>query len=200
MNSTEDTYWILDWDQVICLASAPRTTIIDRLAADGPMSVDDLARVIGMKQTAVYHHIHKLEAVGLVLATDRRLLPGARKPQTLYSTPAPRMRMAAALGRKELRSGVTRCASAVLRQADRDFAEGFNLMPVHDGPKRDHGFGRQIARPSPEALEKINKHINAIVELMWQSNTDTGQPIAVSWAISPLSDETNPKSKEGQMR
>ncbi|MEE2526136.1 helix-turn-helix domain-containing protein [Hyphobacterium sp. HN65] len=200
MSTTEDTYWILEWEQVMCLASAPRTTIIDRLAADGPMSVDDLSRVIGMKQTAVYHHIHKLEAVGLVVATDRRLLPGARKPQTLYATPAPRMRMARALGRKELRGGVTRCASAVLRQADREFADGFNLSPVHDGSDRNHGFGRQIARPSPEALEKINAHLNAIVELMWQSNTETGQPIAVSWAISPVSDDTNPKSKKGQLR
>lgn len=200
MTRSDDEYWILDPEEIQCLASAPRMTIVDRLAADGPMSVDDLARVIGMKQTAVYHHIHKLEAVGLVRASERRLLPGARKPQILYATPAPRMRMAAALGRRELRHGVVRCAGAVLRQADRDFAEGFTFDPVHDGPQRNHGFLRLIGRPTPETLERINAHLAAIHELLWQPDGQVGPPIALSWAMAPVSDETNPKSKEGTLR
>jgi DNA-binding transcriptional ArsR family regulator len=200
MTPPDDSYWILDPDQILCLASAPRMTIVDRLAADGPMSVDDLARVIGMKQTAVYHHIHKLEAVGLVRATDRRLLPGARKPQRLYATPAPHMRMSRALGEKRLRHGVVRCAGAALRQADRDFSEGFAFNPVHEGRERNHGFFRLIGRPGPETLEKINTHLNAIHDLLAQSEDRNGPPIALSWAMAPVSDDTNPKSKEGQLR
>jgi DNA-binding transcriptional ArsR family regulator len=200
MNPPDETYWILDPAQIACLASAPRMTIVDRLAADGPMSVDDLARVIGMKQTAVYHHIHKLEAVGLVQTAERRLMPGARKPQTLYTTPAPRMRLAKALSEKNHRDGMKRCAAAVLRQAERDFAEGFANGGVHDGAGRNHGFFRLIARPSPVALAEINDHLQAIADILWRSNTDTGEPVAVSWALAPLSDDTNPKSEEGQIR
>ncbi|WP_421787188.1 ArsR/SmtB family transcription factor [Hyphobacterium sp.] len=200
MTPTGDSYWILDPEQIQCLASAPRMTIVDRLAADGPMSVDDLARVIGMKQTAVYHHIHKLEAVGLVRATDRRLLPGARKPQFLYATPAPRMRMSSALSQRHLRQGVVRCAGAALRQADRDFSEGFAHRPVHDGADRNHGFFRLIGRPDATTLEKINGHLTAIHELLAQSDNRNGSPIALSWAMAPVSDDTNPKSKEGTLR
>ena len=200
MHPPLESYWILDPAQIACLASAPRMTIIDRLAADGPLSVDDLARVIGMKQTAVYHHIHKLEAVGLVHASERRFMPGARKPQTLYATPAPRMRLAKALQAQQHQAGVKRCAAAMLRQAERDFAEGFDHEAVHEGAQRNHGFFRLIARPSPAAMAEINDHLDAIADILWRSNTDTGEPVALSWAMAPLSDETDPRSEEGQKR
>jgi len=197
MTSPSETYWVLDPKQITCLASAPRQTIVDRLAADGPMSVDDLGRVIGMKQTAVYHHIHKLAAVGLVHPTERRFMPGARKPQILYSTPAPRMRLAKALGMKEHQAGTKRCTAAMLRQAERDFSEGFDHGAIHEGEDRNHGFLRLIARPDAAALAEINTHLDAIADILWRSNTDTGAPIALSWAMAPLSDETDPRSEEG---
>jgi len=200
LNTPSETYWILEPAQIACLASAPRQTIVDRLAADGPLSVDDLARVIGMKQTAVYHHIHKLDAVGLVRRAERRLMPGARKPQILYATPAPRMRLARALEEPRLQSRVTRCASAMLRQSDRDFTEGFRHDARHEGETRNHGFFRLIARPSPEALEEINEHLNAIADILWRANSKTGAPVAVSWAMAPLSDDTDPRAEEGQIR
>lgn len=200
MPSTDETYWILDPEQISCLASAPRMTIIDRLAADGPMSVDDLARVIGMKQTAMYHHVHKLESVGLIQAAERRLMPGARKPQTLYTTPAPRMRLARALNQKQHRETLKRCAAAVLRQAERDFADGFALGGIHEGPERNHGFFRLIARPDAAAQAEINEHLQAIADILWRSNTQTGAPVALSWAMAPLSDDTDPRTQEGPTR
>ena len=197
MASPSEEFWILDPAQIACLASAPRQTIIDRLAADGPLSVDDLARVIGMKQTAVYHHIHKLEAVDLVHQAERRLMPGARKPQILYTTPAPRMRLARALGIERLQRGTKRCAGAMLRQAERDFSEGFDHGAIHDGADRNHGFFRLIARPDAEALAEINEHLHAIGEILWRSNTKSGAPVALSWALAPLSDESDPRNKKG---
>jgi DNA-binding transcriptional ArsR family regulator len=198
MTPPAEEFWILDPAQIACLASAPRQTIVDRLAADGPLSVDDLARVIGMKQTAVYHHIHKLEAVGLVHPSDRRLMPGARKPQILYATPAPRMRLARALGIERLQRGTKRCAGAMLRQAERDFAEGFDNGATHDGDDRNHGFFRLIARPDAAALAEINEHLHAIGEILWRSNSSSGAPIALSWTLAPLSDESDPRTSKGK--
>ena len=54
--------------------------------------------------------------------------------------------------------------------------------------------------PGEATGAEINDHLQAIADILWRSNTDTGEPVAVSWALAPLSDDTNPKSEEGQIR
>ena len=182
-----DTYWILSPDQIEVIASAVRMTLVDRLAADGPMSPEELAHAAALKPTAVYHHIKKLHAVGLVEIHGHRRQPGAKKPQTLYKTPAPRMRLIRAFRNPKNREQVSHAAAALLRQAERDFASAFEDSRVlAEGPQRNHGFFRVAARPDADGLKQINAHLEAIGEILWASNDPKNPPLALSWAIAPL--------------
>jgi len=64
-NAAPATYWIDRPEQIRALASPLRHEIGDRLAANGPMTIAALARALGRRPTAIYHHVKKLEAVGL---------------------------------------------------------------------------------------------------------------------------------------
>jgi len=184
-----DHYWVLREDQIDCLSSAVRMTLIDRLAVDGPMSAEEIARAISLKPTAVYHHLAKLTRCGLVLEAGKRTLPGAKKPQILYRTPAPKMRLMGALNTPELAPRVLGCVTATLRQADRDFAAGLNMGSAQtDGAQRNLGFFRLAARPNAATLEAINDHLWAIAELMWQAGDEGGPPISLAWSMAPLPD------------
>lgn len=77
-------YWILDRKQIQCLSSSRRQDMVDRLAGDGPLSVRELARAIGMKPSAIYHHLEQLLAVGLVIESGHRTVN--RRQEKLYAT------------------------------------------------------------------------------------------------------------------
>lgn len=193
-----DIYWILDPEQMVCLASATRTTLLDRLAVDGPMCPEDLANAAALKPTAVYHHVKKLLAVGLVEVAGQRRMPGAKKPQTLYKTPAPKMRMLRAFGDRANATRLSNNAAAILRQAERDFADAFTMDDLHsEGAKRNHGFFRLAARPDAETLAAINSHLDAITDLLWSANTEDGRPMALAWALAPLHETRTTPSTNG---
>ncbi|MEE2566855.1 helix-turn-helix domain-containing protein [Hyphobacterium marinum] len=193
-----DTYWILDPDQMVCLASATRMTLLDRLAVDGPMCPEDLAYAAALKPTAVYHHVKKLLAVGLVEIAGQRRMPGAKKPQTLYRTPAPKMRLLRAFGDPANATRLSNTAMAILRQAERDVADAFSMADTHaEGPERNHGFFRLAARPDAATLAAINDHLDAIADLLWSSNAENGRPVSLAWALAPLPETRNAGSTNG---
>lgn len=192
-----DTYWILDPEQIECLASSVRMTLIDRLVADGPLPADELARRVGLRPTAIYHHLTKLAETGLVVETGSRRAPGAKKPQIIYATPKPRMRMLRAFGDPANADALTRCTAAILRQAQRDFAAGFgNDAARAGGPQRNHGFSRLTARPDADTLARINAHLDAIHDLLWQANDPDQPALSLAWVIAPQDTPSNQSEGE----
>ena len=179
-----DAYWILKRDQVQALASAMRMDIIDHLASAGPQSIKSLARDLGVKPSALYHHINRLLGVGLILEAGTQV--ENRKSEKLYRTPSPRMRLKQALDESTLDTEVNKVVDAVARQANRDFYNGRNAPAVQtDGKARNLGFYRALNRPSPGNLEKINQKLDEIAELLWDDQDD-GQPqISLSWIMAP---------------
>src|SRR5689334_10101526 len=100
------TYWILERRQIACLASPRRQDILDRLVATGPCSVREFCAAVGLAPSAAYHHLRRLEAVGLVVEAGTRVVN--RRTERLYAPRAPRMRLARALGRAPVRAEVHR--------------------------------------------------------------------------------------------
>ena len=179
-----DAYWVLKRDQVQALASAMRMDMVDHLASAGPQSIKSLAADLGVKPSALYHHINKLLSVGLILEAGTQV--ENRKSEKLYRTPSPRMRLKRALDETALNTEVNKVADALARQANRDFHNGRGTKAARtDGPGRNLGFYRAMNRPSPENLEKINQKLDEIAELLWEDQDD-GQPqISLSWIMAP---------------
>jgi predicted ArsR family transcriptional regulator len=183
--ATPATYWIDRPEQIRALASPIRHEIGDRLAALGPMTIAALAQILGRRPTAIYHHVKKLEAVGLVRAREETGERG--RPAVLYETVAPRMRLARAGRLPRNRRPLARAGAAAATQAARDYAAGFQVPHwALAGPGRNHWFFRVVAAPSAARLKRINALFDELAELVWEPDPKPGPTISVAWFLSPL--------------
>jgi DNA-binding transcriptional ArsR family regulator len=181
----DKTYWIMERAQIAALTSPRRLDIGDALAASGPLSVRALAAQIGAKPSALYHHLAKLIEVGLVEEAGTRTVN--RKRETLYATPAPRMRLIRALAEGKHREKMDEIVAALTRQMERDFRAAGRLPGRNaEGERRNYGFFRLLARPGPEDLAAINAKLQEIAEILWTSKDPEADPICFAWVMAPL--------------
>jgi DNA-binding transcriptional ArsR family regulator len=177
------------------MVSARRHDIVDRLVASGPMSVKDLARSIGAQPSALYHHVKQLVGHGLVVEAGHRV--ENRKREQLYATPAPRVRLFRAMQERRNAPVFKRIVGSLGRQMERDFRRGIASPRARtEGPSRNLMVMRLVAAPSATTLRKINEHLAAISELMWQSDGDGGELVAFAGALTPAGREP-PRRKRG---
>jgi predicted ArsR family transcriptional regulator len=188
------TYWIERPEQIAAVTSPLRLQLMDLAAALGPLSARDLARAAGKRPTAIYHHLQRLEAVGLLVA---RRESGARgRPALLYSSVAPRMRLSRAALHPENRPALVRAGRSVAGQAARDYAAGFRGSPWEtEGPGRNHWFFRVVSAPSPARLKRINALLDELAELAWTPDPTPGPSMSIAWFLAPLTERGKRRSK-----
>jgi DNA-binding transcriptional ArsR family regulator len=183
-SGSEEPLWVLRRDQLLCLTSAVRMDLVDQLAGRGPMSIRELAVVVGMQPSALYHHLKKLLAVDLVLECGTRVVN--RKSEKIYKTPSRRIRLRRALEDPANAEVMRDFVEALCRQAERDFAAGQAAGGrAAPGPDRNLGFFRLIARPSPDALTRLNALLEEAAEIFWEDPDPSQPPIALTWVIAP---------------
>src|SRR5689334_11251531 len=181
------SYWIERPEQIKALASPLRHEIGDRLAAQGPMTVRELAAALGMRPTAVYHHVQALERVGLVQPAGERRERG--RPATTYATPAPLMRLARAARQPRNRKPLAKAGAAAATQAGRDYDQGFAAPHwTIEGGGRNHWFFRVVSAPSKARLARINALLDELATLVWTPDPHPGPPISVAWFLAPLAE------------
>lgn len=180
-----ETYQITDPDQLQAVASPRRQDIVDRLAAYGPLSIRELAAHVGARPTALYHHMTRLIAVGLVLEAGTRVW--RRRREQLYQTFAPRMRFSEAMLEPGNLAVMSDIVAAQTRQMARDF-EAAQTSPVRltEGQGRNHTFYRLVGRPTPAQLARINACLIEIAEVLWHANDENAELIAFGCTMSPL--------------
>jgi DNA-binding transcriptional ArsR family regulator len=179
------TYWIMAPDQLAAMAAPRRQDIVDRLAATGPLSVKELAAQLGARAPALYHHLEKLLAVGLIEEAGTRIV--RRKREQLYAARAPRMRMARALAEGAQPALMEAIVASMTRQMDRDFRAGM-ASPARraDGETRNLGFFRLMGRPDAAALARINLCLGEVAELLWQAGDPDADLVCLSWVFAPI--------------
>lgn len=179
-------YWVTRKEQLDALASAVRLDILDRMVALGPLSVKTLSASMGMKPTAIYQHLQKLERLELVRSTRTT---GARgRPAAVYEAAGTRVRLARAPLTTENRKPMAKIARAVAGQAAKDYSRAFASDSWRiEGPTRNHWHFRGLMRPSRQRLAKINALFDQLAELIWTSDSSPGkQLISVAWFLAPV--------------
>lgn len=179
------TYWIMSAEQLHAMASARRQDIVDRLAATGPLSVRELAAQLGARPPALYHHLERLLDVGLIVEAGSRTV--RRKRETLYATPASRMRMARALAEGKQQALMERIVASLSRQMDRDFRAG-GRSPARraEGAGRNYGFFRLMGRPDADGMARINACLAEVAEILWQAEDPQADLVCLSWVLAPV--------------
>jgi len=183
--AADKAYWILDKKQIACLTSVPRAEILDWLASSGPQSVSELAASLDRQPSSLYHHLQKMMDVGLVEEAGSQTV--YRRTEKLYKTPSRRMRLKRALSDGKHDPLMARSVTAMCNQFQRDFANGLdNPSAKRTGQYRNLGFYRFVGRPSAEGLKEVNKHLDAIAELLWTDQDPERPAVSLGWIMTPL--------------
>ena len=181
----DETYWIMERAQLAALTVPRRLDIVDALAASGPLSVRALAVQIGARPSALYHHLARLLEVGLVVEAGARIVN--RKRETLYATPAPRMRLIRALAEGQHQAEMEEIVAALTRQMERDFrAAGKHPERRGDGEGRNYGFFRLLGRPGAAELAAINARLQEVAEILWSAADPAAEPVCLAWVMTPI--------------
>jgi DNA-binding transcriptional ArsR family regulator len=167
------------------VANPRRQDMLARLAASGPLSIRELAEQVGARPTALYHHLEKLVAVGLVVEAGTRVRN--RRREQLYETVAHRLRLARAHRDPAHAESVARIVAAQTRQLSRDFRLGqASPARLDDGDARNLTFFRLVGRPSPGQLARINACLGEITELLWEADDGDAEPVVFGCVLAPV--------------
>ena len=165
--------------------SARRLSIVGQLANTGPKSIRELAKLIGAKPSAMYHHMEQLVAVGLVEEAGKRVIN--RRQEILYQTPGSVMRYGLRMDDPAAMDIYKRLCAVQCRQSERDFSRGLESGEIVGiGPGKNAWIFRLVGAPDAETLEKINGHIEAIAELIWSSTGQDNPLIVMSGVMAPM--------------
>jgi len=118
---------VLNRRQTSTLLSPARLEIIEAFAALGRASARELATHLDRPPGAVYHHVRRLEAAGLIAGVATRR--GPRRPEVVYAPAARRLAVASGAS-PEGRRQALQTLRAMLRQAARDVEIGFARGPA----------------------------------------------------------------------
>jgi DNA-binding transcriptional ArsR family regulator len=191
-------YWITRKDQLRVLASAIRLDILDRLGAQGPLSVKQLAAATGKNATPIYHHLEQMQKVGLVRPASASETRG--RPAVVYEAPGELIRLARAPTIPANRTPMARIGRIAASQAGKDYALGFKSDHWDiDGPARNHWFFRCVMQPSPQRLAKINALLDEVSALIWTPDPSPGKlAMSVALFLAPLKPPRGSATKSGR--
>ncbi len=177
-------YQVVKPAQLKAVVSPVRGTIYSMAAAFGPLSVREIAELIGAAPSSLYFHIERLMSVGLLVEAGARQL--AKKPEQLYDVPHRRMRMTEAIKDPRNDPYLKAIVGSICKQANRDYTRGRGASHCRvSGASRNLRFARLVGRPDSATLAKVNEHLEAINELLAESAEGDAGVVSFSFVLAP---------------
>lgn len=194
-----DVYRIDSPDQLALLDSSVRYEILAAMeAADGPLTVTEMARELGRPADGLYYHVDLLVEGGLLREVGRRETRG--RAATLYGLPGRMLAVRYPLDDPEGMEKIRRMASEIVRVARREFEAGTVLDRAEgEGEERNLWVARVKSRLSPAELGEVTELLERLREIFGKaSRSEEGQLVALTWLLSPIEDR--PPRRDGADR
>jgi len=188
---TKNVKKISDKDQRAALASPLRLELLNLFVSADPLAISDMASLMNRPAGSLYHHVRILEQSGILKQTGTRRK--GKRHEALYLPSASRFIYDTSGGSEDAIASAVKLAATGFRMAERDLEATLRSdnRPMED-PEPDFYALRMHARTSPEVLAKINKHLNAVLELL-TPNAETSskfgpddQHISLTLALLPI--------------
>jgi len=188
-------YTLRSHQQMAAIRAPARQEILDVLAPMGAATIAELAVALARPADSLYYHVRLLQKAGLIQAAGSRR--SGIHEEALYRTLAPRLRLAYEPGPQGNAADVTPIIDSMLRLTGRDFRTAMeNPATVVEGPQRELWASRTTAWLSKEQLEEVNRHMQALLEIMADSSPEQGRLYAFTMALTPL--ERNAKRERSR--
>lgn len=190
-NKTHTTMTASGTDQRSALSSPLRLEILGLFTSPEPLAISDMAPLMGRSAGSLYHHVGILEKAGLLVRTGTR--PKGKRHEALFRPAADRIEMEAQPADGAPDELAVKTMAAAFRMAERDMAAALDT-----GGYRQDGSGRNLfalrvhLRASPRVLGKLNKHLQAIEDLLHAEAAKKPRPsandehLSLTLALLPL--------------
>lgn len=173
------------------LASPLRLELVGQFTGGEPMSIAELAERMGRSATSLYHHVRKLERVGLLRQVGERVESG--RPKAVYLPVARSFRLGADPTDAGARRDILKTLATAFRMAHSELDEALQDPDRdHEGPAREVYATRLHARLTPDALAQLNEHIDAMMALLLDQGQHDEIPddaehfVSLTLALLPL--------------
>lgn len=190
--------------QRAALASPLRLEIIGLFTHPEPLSIADMAQLMGRTPGSLYHHVGILEKAGLLLRTGSR--PKGKRHEALFGPVASRIEMEAPPGDADAAADAVKALSAAFRMTERDLEAALqDDTCVREGPQRNLVASRLHMRASPRFLAKINRHLEAILDLLQAEAAKNPPPgpddqhLSLTLALLPLKGRDKSANHKGDL-
>lgn len=188
MTATASTR-VLTRDQREVLASPLRIEIVGMFSYRDELSIADMAERMGVRAGSLYHHVGLLEKVGLLRRTGERRK--GKRDEALFGLVHRYLEVPL---EPEDGEDTRRTVAAAFRMAERDFAHALGRDDIRtEGPDRNLIATRAHVRASPRLLARINKHIDAILDVLEKEQAKQpkrphpeGRHVSLTLALLPM--------------
>jgi hypothetical protein len=177
-------------DQRSALASPLRLEILGLFTGNEPLAIADMASLMGRTAGSLYYHVDILEKARLLRRAGTR--PKGKRHEALFYPAASILDLEAEKGGESAELALKTMSSA-FRMAERDLEASFRRRDcVTEGPGRNALAFRLHLRVSPRLLAGINKHLEAIDELLRTETAKNPGPspddqhLSLTLALLPL--------------
>lgn len=173
-----------EWEAV---ASPAWIETVEFLIARHEATAADLAAFSGRPRTSVYHHLRKLESLGLVHAVGSR--PGPRRPEAVFALRTRDIRLGpVSPDDRESMQGFKKAYEAVLRYGSRAFTAAADAGALHTAPgSRQWVTFVDLGRLSPAEHREVMDHAMAIDKIIADSRQrDDGELMCVTVSVVPV--------------
>lgn len=182
---------IQDKSQRAAVASPLRLEILGLFISADPLAISDMAALMNRTAGSLYHHVGILEEAGFLKKAGTR--PKGKRHEALYLPTASRFEYDTSSGEEDAIASALKAMATGFRMAERDLEAALRSenRPL-EGSDPDFCAFRVHLRASPELLAKINKHLNAVLELLTpdeKTSTKLGpddQHVALTLSLLPI--------------
>lgn len=184
---------IKDPRQIRALISPVRQEIADAIHAAGPVSISQLAAILGRPADALYFHIRTLERVGLLKRTGE--LATGRRSGAVYDVSDRPLRIRYDPQDRPVTRALIKVSGSMLRLAHRDFVRAFKDGLVDpEGDHRNTWSGRAKGWLTREEIAQVNLCWRKILEILQDARPREGARLhAATFVMSPVQQNARAK-------
>ncbi len=188
--------------QIRALISPVRQEIADAVHAAGPVSISQLAGILGRPADALYFHVRMLEGVGLLRRTGTAST--GRRAGAVYDVCARPLMIKYDISGSAATRSIVKVSASMLRLAHRDFARAFSEGLVRpEGQSRNTWSGRAKGWLTEDELAQVNRSWKKILELLHKGRPRAGATLhAATFIMTPLREKkrAKPTGKAGRRK
>jgi DNA-binding transcriptional ArsR family regulator len=170
--------------QIEAFVNSRRVDIFQHLAALGPLSAIELAELLALPVTSLYHHLKALVAAGVVEEVNRKGA-GQGRPAKAYRAMRRALYLTEGIEQPHRRKLVARIIRSAASQATREFNAALSDDKTSfTGPNKNISHLRAAFVASDTTLVRVNALLEELRIIALAPTTHSGELLTLTWFMS----------------